>query len=167
MAKKWDRMAKQWHRNGWPKGYDQDRPWSMTYLEDVDVTLLLDRRKREQRDPEWVGLRNYLYGYDCRILAECSDAKYGVMLIDASRDLAPRLCREFLWLTLRTRDPSKIIDEVGTPESRAMIERFCKPELAHSVWGNVVVENGKPVGLMVNGEFVAQPVRRHWTRLAA
>ncbi len=83
------------------------------------------------------------------------------MVIDASRDLAQRLCREFsqlaLWASVKW-------DGDADPE---LAQRMADVANYHTLWGNVVVENGKPIGLMVDGKLVAQPVRRHWTRLAA
>jgi hypothetical protein len=110
-----------------------------------------------------------LYGYNCAILAECIKPDFGVILIDASRDMGERLAREFWLLTIAPNsvDDLSNADEVkANPELLAQVDRFCKPEGYHSVWGNVAVENGQPIGLYVDGELVRQPVTKHWTQLA-
>ena len=46
-----------------------------------------------------------------------------------------------------------------------MAEDLGRPELHHRHWGRVVVENGKPIGLMVDGELVRQALTKHWMEL--
>jgi len=126
----------------------------------------------ERRDAEWVGFRNYLYGYNCEVLAEQAAPGYAVMLINASSDLGGRLSKEFFLLTTCPESIAEITisediksDPAELSRAIASCERHCRPELHHSIWGRVAVENGKPVGLYVNRDLVRQPVTKHWTEL--
>ncbi len=115
---------------------------SLRHFQKEDVLALLDRRTGERREREWQGFRNYLYGWNCPILAECAGPDYAVMLIDASWDMQQRLADEF-----------------------SHLRHYAAPETAHNIWGEVFVENGKPIGRHVKGELVRQPVDKHWTKL--
>jgi hypothetical protein len=139
-----------------------EQKFSIVYLEDWDITALIDNRVAFERDPQWVELRNYLYGWDCRILAEASDATCGVMLCDAARHFVPRLAKEFHLLTVIP--PMNQLLDALPPE---IAESIRNDELArlprHSLWGRVVVENGKPIGLHVDGKIVRQTIDKPWT----
>lgn len=137
--KSYERAAERLFKARWFP--DTDKDVSLRHFEKEDILVLVDRRMiGERHDREWCGFRNYLYGYDCKILAERSSPDYAVMLIDASHDMHLRLAREFWLLTIHPR-----------------------PEMAHSVWGRVAVENGKPIGLYDGDQIVRQPIKKHWS----
>jgi hypothetical protein len=169
MKTKHKRLARELCRERFfPAGRKHD--WAVVHLDKEDILVLCDRRQGDRREREWQGFRNYLYGYDCAILAECIKPDFAVILINASRDMGERLAREFWLLTLAPNS----IDDIGNadeikadPEHLKYVEEhFCKPERYHSIWGDVAVENGQPIGLYVDGELVRQPVTKHWTELA-
>ena len=130
----------------------------VTYFDNWDVTALLDERPAEIREPHWIGFRNLLYGWECEILAEAISPDYAVMLLDAARDMDPWVAQQCSLLASR---PS--MDE----NRRRMEERGLRvdePVLLwpNSRWGRVVVENGKPIGLLVDGKVVRQPIDKSW-----
>jgi hypothetical protein len=147
------------------EGYD----FTIEYFEDLDILALVDRRQCDRRDREWKGFRNYLYGWECEILAEHSAPDYAVMLINRSRDIIDRLRREFFYLTTRPNsiDDFGNADEIrSNPQNLEICQLQCAVEKAHSIWGRVAVENGKPIGIYNdNRELVLQPVDKHWTEL--
>lgn len=153
-------------RRFFPEGDNaaEQQPFVLVHAEKQDVLILVDRRQNDRRDREWMGFRNYLYGWNRSILAERTAPDYAIMVIDASHDLQERFSREFLMLTLvqKAEIPP---DLASNPEVVEMVENFSRPELHHRYWGKVVVENGKPIGLMVNGELVRQSVTKHWMEL--
>lgn len=166
MTTKWSEKLKVIMRSGvWANDVAPNK-WALWYIEAADVLLLIDRRGAAERDPEWVGFRNYLYGNDIRILFEHCDNNHASMLLDTSIHYRERLIREFALLGLyrqATISPELAQQMESHPELRDVVGQASRPELRHSVWGRVAVENGKPVGLYVDGKLVRQPVTKHWS----
>lgn len=161
---KYDRFADRLAAGQWfPDDVDND--WAIIHFTDMDILVMVDRRPGERPERERMGFRNYLYGWDCKIIAERSAPDYHVMLIDRSADILSRLRREFWILTIRSDEKPDNYDELDE-RTRKWVDEYGRVEHAHRVWGRVAVENGKPIGVYVNHEVVRQPVKQHWTEMS-
>jgi hypothetical protein len=69
-TKKWDKVAHAVLRRR--NGSDSDKFGVAPFDYCSDKCVLIDCRPERIRSPQWVGFRNYLYGWRCKILAEVS-----------------------------------------------------------------------------------------------